>query len=338
MKESRRQTKKYIRALSKNEKKHPLRNLLRIIKYGILGFGRNVWLSIASTIVMTITLIVLFITAITGVVLSETSESIKSKIDITIYLKPGTDTKTLSSLEEILATDSNIQPETIEKKTSKEELDLFKEENSDNPELIETINDPEMYEIMLGTMQSTIRFKVKDIENLDSIKSLVEISPLFIENIDENEEPTYEMNQAEIKTINSWSNIAKKGGILLSAVFLTLSVLIIFNTIRMAIFARKEEIYMMKLVGADPSFIKGPFLIEAEISGIISGVLASILGVFLYNLLSPRLISYGISTTFLDSIFNTEKIIIFYAAMILLGILIGAFSARLATKKYLRKL
>lgn len=338
MKESRRQTKKYIRALTRNEKKHPLRSILRIIKYGILGFGRNVWLSIASTLVMTITLIVLFFTAVTGVVLSETSENIKSKIDITIYLKPGTTEKTLSSLEEILATDDNVQPDTIEKKTSEEELNLFKTENSDNPELLETINDPEMYEIMLGTMQSTIRFKVKDIENLDSVKSLVETSPLFIENIDENEEPTYEMNQAEIKTINSWSNIAKKGGIVLSAVFLVLSTLIIFNTIRMAIFARKEEIYMMKLVGADPSFIKGPFLIEAEISGIISGILASILGGLFYKLFSPKLISYGISTTFLDNIFHTNNIIIFYAVMILLGILIGAFSARLATKKYLRKL
>lgn len=183
-----------------------------------------------------------------------------------------------------------------------------------------------------------MRFKVYNVDNLDSIKSLVQTNEIFIENLDPEKSPTYDMNQAEIATIGSWANIAKNGGIILGIIFLTISVLVIFNTIRMAIFSRREEIYMMKLVGADKSFIRGPFLVEAQLSGLISGILASTLGYFGFKFIAPTLSNYGIDISSISNIFDSSLLVIFFAIMILLGIIIGSFSARLATKKYLRKL
>jgi cell division protein FtsX len=63
---------------------------------------------------------------------------------------------------------------------------------------------------------------------------------------DKKMQPTYDVNRAEISTITSWARMARTGGIILAAVFLVISILIIFSTIRMAIFSRREEIYMMK--------------------------------------------------------------------------------------------
>ena len=330
-------TKKYLKALLKEKNSHS-RSTSRIIKYGAISFGRNIWLSLASTLVMTITLLIIFTTVISSAVLSETATSMRDKIDITIFLKPQTSEETLGELSSLLQADNNIKPESIITKTSEAELELFLSENSNNTELVETLNDDDMKSIMKTTMQSTIRFKVFDPDNLDSIKSIIETNSLFQENLDLEKNPTYDMNKAEIAIIGSWAKTIKNGGIILGAAFLAISVLIIFNTIRMAIFSRREEIYMMKLIGADRNFIRGPFLVEAQLSGIISGVIAAILGCLGFKFLAPTLTSYGINISSISNILDSSWLVLVFALLILIGILIGSFSARLAFKKYLRKL
>lgn len=160
---------------------------------------------------------------------------------------------------------------------------------------------------------------------------------MFKKYTDKEKVPTYDVNQAEIATITSWAKIARTGGIILAAVFLVISILIIFSTIRMAIFSRREEIYMMKLVGADKSFIRGPFLVEAEICGIIAGVAAATISYFGFRFLSPRLMGYGIDVGSINNILESNKLILVFLAFIASGILIGRISARLAVSKYLHK-
>lgn len=334
---AKKESKKYLRTLSKDRGSR-IRSKRRVIKYGAIGFGRNIWLSAASTLVMTITLLILFATVFSNVILTETANSIKDKIDITIFLKPETSETTLDELANLLKADENVKNESLIINTSEDELNLFISEHTDKDELIETLNEDEMKQIMLKNMQATIRFKVHDPENLDSVKNIIENDKVFAENLDEEKEPTYNLNQAEIEKISSWANIAKNGGLILGAVFLAISVLLIFNTVRMAIFSRREEIYMMKLIGADRSFIRGPFLVEARLSGLISGIISATISYFGFKTIYPILESYGISVSKFADLFHTTWLVAFFGIMILVGILIGSISARLALKKYLRKL
>ena len=91
----------YLKAMDKNTHNHAARNAGRILKYGASGFRRNIWLSIAATLVMTITLLILCATAFASSVLSSTAQSMREKIDIAIYFKPGTDAETLEELKAI---------------------------------------------------------------------------------------------------------------------------------------------------------------------------------------------------------------------------------------------
>lgn len=329
-------TKKNLKTLTRNGRTKKIRSARRVVKYGAINFGRNIWLSTAATLVMTITLIVLSITLVASVVLSETATTMRDKIDITLFFKPGTGKETLEVLKEVMLNDPNVK--SAEVRTSEEEYANFLEENKDNELLIGTLEDPsmDMRSTMISTMQSTMRLKVYDTENLDSIKNTVASDINFVKNLDETEEPTYDVNKAEIATITRWANIATTGGIVLSAVFIVISVLVIFNTIRMAIFSRREEIYMMKLVGADNYFIRGPFLVEAQLSGVVSGLIASGLGYLGFHFLEPRLDKYGINISTVSNIVESNKIILVVLAMILAGGLIGTISARLAIQKYLR--
>ena len=327
-------TKKSLRTMRKTRSKHPVREGARIVKYGTKGFGRNVWLSSAATIVMAITLIILFITVVASVILTSTADLMKDKIDITVYVKPNTSREILDSLADIIKTDENVK--SVETSTSEEEYKKFLEENAESDEVI-SILDEDMEKLMISKMQATMRIKVYNVDDLTSIKNIVETNDQFKQYTDKEKAPTYDVNQAEIATITSWARIARTGGFVLAIVFLVISVLIIFSTIRMAIFSRREEIYMMKLVGAEKRFIRGPFLVEAEICGIIAGIVAATISYFGFMFMAPKLSGYGIDITAITDILQSNKLILVYLVFIAIGIIIGRVSARLAVSKYLHK-
>lgn len=327
-----RASKKGLKTMRKSRNRHIVREKVRIVKYGTKGFGRNIWLSSAATIVMAITLIILFVTVVASVILTNTAEMMKDKIDITIYFKPNTSSETLTKLTDTIKKDPNIK--SVDTSTSEDEYEKFLAENAESDEIINILDD-DMKALMIAKMQATMRIKVHDVEDLTSIKTIVEENELFKTYKDKEKLPTYDVNRAEIATITSWARIARTGGIILAVVFLVISILIIFSTIRMAIFSRREEIYMMKLVGADKSFIRGPFLIEAEMCGVIAGVVAGLVSCFGFEFLAPKLANYGINVDVISEVLNSNQLFFVFLAFIVAGIIIGRVSARLAVSKYL---
>lgn len=326
-----------LKTMSKNSRGNLMRNNLRILKYGVIGYGRNIWLSITSTFVMTLTLILLFVTIIASIILSSTADRMRDKIDITIFFRPGTEISTLQEMTDIIKKDSNVK--SAEYSTSEQEYEKFVEETKKTGDvaLLATLNDDEMKEVMLKSMQSTIRVKVYNADRLDNIKDIVNMNATFRENIDTKKEPTYNTNDTAIETIASWSNIAKTGGFALSGVFLIISILVIFNTIRMAIYSRSEEIYMEKLVGADNHFVRGPFLVEAMISGILAGIFSTIIGFLLFGFAAPKLTSYDIDISEISKVIYSPKMCLIALSLIFLGMIIAFSSSRLAVSKYLKR-
>ena len=327
--------KKGLKVMRKTKSSHPMRKGARIMKYGSSGFVRNIWLSTAATVVMAFTLIILFITVVASVVLTNTANIMREKIDITIYFKPNTSEQHLDELESIIKKDSNIK--SVETSTSEKEYEKFIAENAESDDIINVLDD-EMKALMISKMQSTMRIKVHNVDNLDSIKEIVETDATFKKYVDSEKAPTYDVNQVEIATITSWARIATTGGIILAIIFLVVSVLIIFSTIRMAIFSRREEIYMMKLVGADKSFIRGPFLVEAEICGVVAGIVAATISYFVFMFFAPKFSNYGIDVNAIKDILESNKLILVYLVFIGIGMIVGRVSAWLAVSKYLHKM
>lgn len=326
-----------LKTMSKNSRGNLMRNNLRILKYGVIGYGRNIWLSITSTFVMTLTLILLFVTVIASIILSSTADRMRDKIDITIFFKPGTETSVLQEMANIIKKDTNVK--SAEYSTSEQEYAKFTEETkkAGDVALLATLNDDDMKELMLKSMQSTLRVKVYNADRLDNIKDIVNTDTTFRDNIDPKKEPTYNTNDTAIETIASWANIAKTGGFALSGIFLIISILVIFNTIRMAIYSRSEEIYMEKLVGADNHFVRGPFLVEAMISGILAGIFSTILGFIFFGFAAPKLASYDIDVSEISRYIYSPSMGLIALTLIGLGLIIAFASSRLAVSKYLKR-
>ncbi len=301
---------------------------MRIIKYGLSNLTRNAWLTVAATAVMTITLLIVFVTAVTSSMLTQTVQELKDKVDISVYFKAETSDKTLDELSQKMTTVDNVK--SVSTINSEQSYAEFVNASKGDTELLQTISEVNV------TFPATMRIQVKDLENLDGVKSAVENDELFQEWIDTRHAPTYDGSQQEtIDKISSWANFAQKGGLIAGVIFMVISVLVIFNTIRMAIFSRREEIDMMKAIGADRNFIRGPFLIEAEMYGFFAALIATGLGYVGFMTLAPKLADYGVVTGPVhDQLIAFSPLIVI--AMVLLGMLIGYVSARLAVRRYLQ--
>lgn len=301
---------------------------IRMCRYGVNNFSRNAWLSIAATAVMTITLLVIFMSFSARNVLLATVDQIRDKVDMSIYLKTDTkqadadkvadEIKQLSSVRAV----RYISPEAARKD--------FAAQNKTDVATLDALNEA------TNQFPGTLRVSIVDINDPSQLDHYVNTSSTLKEHIDPNRKPSFSgERRSAIQNIARWVGFAERIGIGASILFVAISSLIVFNTIRMAIFNRKEEIKMMKLIGADRSFIRGPFVVEAVFYGFISAVVATALGLLILFTTKDKLLEYQVAvqpTIDLMTVYIPFVLI----GMIVIGALIGIISSLFATRRYLK--
>ena len=300
---------------------------MRMCRYGINNFTRNAWLTIAATAVMTITLFVIFASVVSRNILIDTLTSLRDDVNMSIYLKTDTAPADAEKIAHDLRSESSVLAVNVispEQARSK-----YVEQNKLDPQSLEVLKQA------TNKFPWTLDVKVQDINNTAQLSDFVKTNKTFLADQDTDHPPSFAgTRRATIESIGNAANFAQKIGIVVSLVFVIVSTLIIFNTIRMAIFNRREEIQMMKLIGAERSFIRGPFVVEAIVYGFFAALIATGLGATILYFAAP-----GLSTYF--HIQPTIDALTLYAGFVLLGmILIGAFigiiSSLMATRRYLK--
>ena len=301
---------------------------LRMCRYGVNNFTRNDWLTVAATAVMTITLLIIFTTFVAQNILADTTTLVGKRIDRSIYLKPGTTEQQASKVLEDVRGLSNVESVTfVSTEQGKAE---FAEKNKASMGTLDALNQA------TNRIPATIRISLKDINDTSQLVEYVNKSGELKKYIEPSRQPTFmSERKSATETIALWTRTAQQLGIGASVLFTSISMLIIFNTIRMAIFNRKEEIQMMKLIGADRSFIRGPFVVEAVVYGFIAAVVATGIGVGLLYGMHDTMAGWGVSVDPTIA-FVTTYLGLILLAMIILGAFIGTVSSLLATRRYLK--
>lgn len=301
---------------------------VRMCRYGINNFSRNTWLTIAATAVMTITLLVVFTTFAARNVLIDTVGEIRDKVDMSIYVKTDILSDDITEIKDGLQ-----ELETVTNVTyvsPDEARQNFAKQNSTDGGTLDALNEA------TNKFPGTFRIKVVDINETTQLREFVETNETFKANQDKDRAPSFAgERRSAIENIGRWVGFAEKVGLGASILFVAISSLIVFNTIRMAIFNRKDEIAMMKLIGADRSFIRGPFVVEAVVYGFIAAVVATILGMVLLHSVKDKLVEYGIMIQGTIDMM-TMYIGLVLLLMIILGALIGTISSLFATRRYLK--
>ncbi|MFZ1242872.1 MAG: permease-like cell division protein FtsX [Candidatus Saccharimonas sp.] len=304
------------------------RTFVRMCRYGVSNFSRNAWLTVAATVVMAVTLLIVFVTFMAQNALSDTVVTVGKRIDRSIYLKSGTTEVQAKPIIDSLNSLSNVQSTKFI--STEEAKNDFARENKTDDETLKAITDA------TNKLPATIRIELKDVNDTSQLVNFVNTNETLKQYIDTARQPAFMgERKSATDTIASWTQTAQKGGIAASIVFSAISFLIIFNTIRMAIFNRRDEIEMMKLIGADKSFIRGPFVVEAMVYGFIAALIATGVGVAALFSVADKLHSYGITIQpTIDMV--TTYIGFVLLAMIALGAVIGVVSSLFATRRYLK--
>lgn len=304
---------------------------LRMTRYGANNFTRNAWLTTAATAVMTITLLIIFMTFIARQTLASTVEDLRQKVDISIYLRSDVkDAEARTVINKFKETENVISVRYINIETAKK---TYIEQNSPSNEQLQAIS-----ELPVTPFFPSLRVIIKDPNDTAALAKLVASDEVVKNalNPDPKRAPSFTGEKKKvIETISRWTMLAERGGLIAATVFIAISMLIIFNTIRMAIFNRKEEIQMMKLIGADKNFIRGPFVVEAVMYGFIAALIATALGYTLLYYARKPLSSYGVAVgPTLDTFTVFAPLVLL--VMILIGATIGILSSRLAVRRYLK--
>lgn len=322
MSQPRQQKQKHVK-----QRRRRMLTFWRMCRYGVNNFSRNAWLTIAATAVMAVTLLIIFMTIAARQVLVSTVEEVSRKTEISLYLKGSTEQKIIDEMRERLTKLDNvtgvryISPQ----EARQEQIESLK----GDPEALEAIKESE------NKMPATLRVTLKDLSNRGAVEHFIAHDEAYSKHNDPTKKPSSSNERrSAINTISGWVRFASIGGSIATIVFVIISSLVVFNTIRMAIFHRKDEIQMMKLIGADRGFIRGPFIVEAIMYGFIAAIVATGIGYGLIRWAEAPL-SRWLPMRDLIAMMTTY-IGIILLAMIAVGSLIGIMSSLVATRKYLK--
>lgn len=301
---------------------------VRMCRYGVNNISRNAWLTIAATAVMTITLLVVFVTLAARNVLVDTIADIRDKVDMSIYVKTDISEKDVQTIQTNLKKLSTVRSVTYI--TPEQAREDFAQSNKKDADTLSAINEA------TNEFPGTFRVKIADINDTSELQHFVDTNSAYKANVYPNRPPSFAGDRkSAIENIGHSVVFAQNAGLIASVVFIVISSLIIFNTIRMAIFNRRDEIQMMKLIGADRSFIRGPFVVEAIVYGFIAAIAATALGIALLYGTQTKLVAAGVAIQgTIDMV--TMYLPLVLLAMIILGAVIGIVSSLLATRRYLR--
>lgn len=301
----------------------------RVLRTGVVNFGRNMALAIAAMAVMVVTLTIILFSIVANATFANTINQITDKINISVFLANSVTREQAEEFMSELRTLPEIK--NVKYVSQDDALKAYREDNADNPELLRAITETG------NPLPASIEIDPNDVNEIQHIKAFLD-KPDNKKLQDPTAGTSYDDDRKEAvdKIIHS-TNTLTRIGLIMIPIFGLVSVLIIFNTIQMAIFNRRDEIQIMRLLGASTWFIRGPFVVES----ILYGVISASLSVALINIMiSASSTLQAASLGLLDISYAIEFFRANFWKLLLvqlgIGILIGAASATIATRRYLK--
>ncbi|MEK7134255.1 MAG: permease-like cell division protein FtsX [Patescibacteria group bacterium] len=303
-------------------------NTKRVFRSGFVSFWRNSVVSIASVLIMTVTLFTLGLLLFMGALLQGFLEQIQEKVDINIYFTAEAPEDGILSLKGEI---ENLAEVASVIYISREDALLnFRARHKDDYLTLQALD-----ELGGNPLGATLGVKAQETSQYESIAKylngradLSEGAGAIIDKIN------YEQNKVAIERLTDIVDGAQKLGLAVTMFLIAVSIVITFNTIRLAIYTAREEISVMRLVGASNWYTRGPFLVEGIMYGIFSAIVALIL-------FYPATLWLGKVT---EKFFGGMDLFSYYTSnfgevfLIVVGggILLGALSSFLAVRKYLK--
>lgn len=295
----------------------------RILHYGFMNFWRNGWLSTATVIVTVLALLVSVGLMLFGVITNAAVQSVQDKIDISVYFRVDAPEDEILSVKESLEKLSEVK--NVSYISRDKALEIFREVKKDDPDIIQGLDLLES-----NPLEASLNIKAKRPDQYALIAQYLDQEGL--KNIVS--KLSYEENQKAIDRLTAIINSVNRGGLIASVAMALVAGLVVFNTIRLAIYSSRDEIGIMRVVGAPNSLVRGPFVVDGIIAGFLGAVLSILIALPVVYAVSPwitRIIGEL-------NLFNymMSNILVLLAYQVLFGVFIGGISSFFAVRRYLR--
>ena len=296
--------------------------LKRLIKSSWLSFSRNGWLSTATILVMTLALFVIGGLMLVGVLSQVVLGELEDKIDIAIYFYPNSSEVDIFNVKDSIVALPDVKE--VSYVSQEQALLEFKERHKTDQIILGSLE-----ELDGNPLEATINIKAKDPSKLAGLADFIKDKKYPIV-----DKINYFENQVVIDKLSNIMSSVRNTGLGIILVLALVAVLVAFNTVRIAIWSSREEINIMRLVGASSWFVRGPFIFEGVIHGVTSGGLASLLFYPSLWVLSPKLL---VVVPSIDLYVYFQNNFLQFAGILMgIGVVLGVFSSFIAIRKYLK--
>lgn len=298
-------------------------SLRRIFRSSWQSFRRNSGSSLATVFIVVVTIFMITFLFLFRGATQFVISSLQEKVDISVYFKEDSPEEDILKAKTEISEISEVKE--VEYVSPQEALENFVKRHKDNPLIMESLE-----EVGENPFLASLNIKAWQANQYEQVAAFLENSSFkdLVEKID------YYQRKPVIERLFTITSTVNKAGIGLSIILVIISFLVIFNTIRLAIYNSREEIKIQRLVGASNWFIRGPFLIQGVISGFFATAIAVLLFALICWVFSPKLeivlTGFNIFTFFLSNFWLLLSI------QLLAGIGIGVVSSLIAMRRYLR--
>lgn len=242
-------------------------NLGYFARESIMNFRRNWVMSLGAVITIYLSLLLVGVFVVSGIIVTNIVHSVEQKVSIRIFLKDGAASGDVDTLQKQLLVDPLVK--TVRYVSKEEALDTFKKETmKDSPEIVEQIEG--------NPLPASLDVELKDPRTVEAMVSKIKVNAIFPKVADKPDDPekSLKYGQQVVKKLFALTRIVR----IVEAVFIIMlgvvSLVLIGNTIRLAIYSRRKEIAIMRLVGASNWFIRLPFLMEGMLQSLFGALLA----------------------------------------------------------------
>lgn len=299
--------------------------LFRVIKFASQDFWRNFWLSAATTMVLVLTLVTINFLIILNVLTQTAIAQVQEKIDVSIYFKRDVSESQIGAIRSYLSNLKEVK--SVEYISPDYALATFEKKYQNNPVILESLK-----EIGENPLGATLIIKAKDPKDYPTILKVFD-DPQY-ENIIQDK--NFDDHQLVIKRIEAISDKAQKTGAGMTAIFAVIAVLIGFNTVRLTIYTHREEIAIMKLVGAANWFVRSPYLINGIFYGLFAVLFTIIITYPLVGFVEPYLSGFFGNSNFNLLEYFTENFVKIFGWQFIGVVLLNMITSSLAVGKYLK--
>ena len=301
-------------------------NFSYFMKESAVSFRRNWVMSLGAIITIYLSLLLVGVSLGSGMLLGQVVESFEDKVSIRVFLKDGAPAEQVDALQAELQANAMVQ--TI-KYTSKEEaLEEFKNRlMQDSPEVIENLPG--------NPLPASLDIDLKDPRNVSTVVEQIVASDSFMAVAERPDDPSksLEYGQEIVEKLFTVTRIIRVVSIVFVAMLAVISLIFINNAIRIAIYARRKEIAIMRLVGASNWFIRTPFLMEGVLQSLVGALLAIGTLSILYFYILPKLSEL---MTFLPISMTGGDAAQVSIVLVVAGVVMGLAGAMFAMRRYLR--